>query len=64
MGVGFAAVAAGYIFIAAYDEEGNRIGEGGMFYIGGGAAFPVVDLHVGTTYFEEFYKPLQGSVCI
>lgn len=57
VGVGFAAaVAAGYNFIAAYDEEGNRIGEGGMFYIGGGAAFPVVDVHVGVLWSGQLMR--------
>jgi len=51
VGIGFAAAyAGGYNFIGAYDDEGYRIGEGGMFYFGGGAEFPTLDGHVGATY--------------
>jgi len=52
-------VAAGYNFIGAYDEEGYRIGEGGMFYIGGGAELPVVDVHVGATSSMSVIRPIM-----
>lgn len=33
-----------------------------MFYIGGGAAFPVVDVHVGATHSMSLIRPLMEAL--
>ena len=43
-------IICGANLISAYDNKGNKIGDGEMFYFGTGAGIPTVEAHMGPSY--------------